>query len=69
VPGRQNIDKTSVVLRVCNNSEVTASAHKRKAYVKSLENQEWVSIVELVSAAGRKLRPLVIFKGKHIQTT
>jgi hypothetical protein len=64
-----NIDETGIGLGVCNNSQVIASSSKRKAYVKSPENREWVSIVEVVSASGQKLRPLVIFKGKNLQTT
>jgi hypothetical protein len=64
-----NIDETSIGLRVCNNSQVIISSSKRKAYVKSPENREWVSIVEVVLASGQKLRPLVIFKGNNLQTT
>lgn len=64
-----NVDETGVALGVCDNSQVLASAHKRKAYVQSPENREWVSIVEAISASGRKLRPVVIFKGQSLQTT
>jgi hypothetical protein len=64
-----NIDETGIWLGVCNNSQVLASSSKRKAYVKSPENREWVSIVEVVSASGQKLHPLVIFKGETLQTT
>jgi hypothetical protein len=54
---------------VCDNSRVLTLSHKRKAYVKSPENREWVSIVECVSAAGRKLRPVVISKRQSLQTS
>tara|TARA_R110002003_G_scaffold853_2_gene21702 strand:- start:2227 stop:3540 length:1314 start_codon:yes stop_codon:yes gene_type:complete len=64
-----NMDETGVALGVCNNSQVIASAHKSKAYNKSPEDREWVSIVEVVSATGQKLRPVVIFKGHSLQTT
>ena len=64
-----NMDETGIALGVCNNSQVLASAHKKKAYVKSPENREWVSIVETVSAAGERLRPAVIFKGKYLQSS
>jgi hypothetical protein len=64
-----NMDETGVALGVCNNSQVLASAHKSKAYVKVPDNREWVSIVETVSTTGRKLRPVAIFKGQSLQTT
>jgi hypothetical protein len=64
-----NIDETGIALGVRDNSQVLASAHKRKAYVRSPENREWVSIVECVSATGQKLRPVVIFKGQSLQTS
>ncbi|KAI2486298.1 hypothetical protein Ptr902_00431 [Pyrenophora tritici-repentis] len=47
-----NMDETRIAIGVCNNSRVLASACKRKAYVKSPENREWITIVECVSADG-----------------
>ncbi|KAI0997572.1 hypothetical protein K3495_g10616 [Podosphaera aphanis] len=64
-----NMDETGIALGVCNDSKVLASSCKKKAYVKSPETRERVSIIETVSADGRKLRCLVIFKGKNLQTT
>jgi hypothetical protein len=64
-----NMDETGIALGVCTNTQVIARAGKRKAYVKSPGNREWVSIIEAVSASGRKLRCAVIFKGKSLQTT
>jgi hypothetical protein len=64
-----NMDETGVALRVCTNHQVLASSSKRKAYTKSLEDREWVSIIECCSATGIKLQCLVIFKGKHLQST
>ena len=63
------MDETGVALGVGVNSQVLTSSRKKKAYVESPENREWVSIVEAVSAAGQKLQALVIFKGKSLQTT
>jgi hypothetical protein len=48
---------------------VIAYAKKSKAYTKSPGNRKWVSIIETVSATGQKLRCMVIFKGKSLQTT
>lgn len=64
-----NMDETGVALGVCTNTRVLASSSKKKAYIKSPEDREWVSIVEVVSATGAKLQCLVIFKGKHLQST
>src|SRR3954471_13608165 len=63
------MDETGVALGVCTNTRVIASSLKKKAYVKSPENREWVSILECVSATGRKLRCAVIFKGQSLQST
>jgi hypothetical protein len=63
------MDETGIALGVCTNSQVIAQAGKRKAYVKTPGDREWVSIIETVSATGQKLRCMVIFKGKSLQTT
>ena len=49
------MDETGVALGVCTNSQVVASSSKKKAYIKSPENREWVSIIETISAVGVKL--------------
>jgi hypothetical protein len=64
-----NMDETGVALGVCTNAQVLASSTKKKAYIKSPEDREWVSIIETISATGVKLQCLVIFKGKHLQST
>jgi len=58
------MDETGVVFGACTNSYVVTSSSKKKAYVESPENREWVSIIETFSATGAKLPCLVIFKGK-----
>jgi hypothetical protein len=57
------MDKHSIALRVCVNSTVIGDALKRRSYVKSLEDREWVLIIKTVSGIGGFIRPLVIFKG------
>ena len=64
-----NMDETGKALGVCANTRVLASSQKKKAYYQSPENREWASIIECVSATGKKLRPVVIFKGKNLQST
>lgn len=64
-----NMDETGIALGVCTNTQVLASLSKKKAYIKSPEDREWVSVIEAISATGAKLQCLVIFKGKHLQST
>lgn len=61
-----NMDETGIALGVCTNSQVFARAGKRKAYVKTLGDREWVSILETISATRQKLRCMVIFKGQSL---
>jgi len=56
-------------LGVCHNSQVLTSIKKKNIYVKSPEIREWVSIIEAKSADGQKSTCIVIFTGKHLQTT
>ena len=48
------------------NSQVLGKAGKKRTYVKSPENREWVSIMETINPMGMKIRLLVIFKGKNL---
>jgi len=64
-----NMDETGIALGVCTNTRVLARAGKKKAYIKEPGNREWVSIIECISASGSKLKPMVVFKGKSLQTT
>jgi hypothetical protein len=63
------MDETGIALGVWTNTQVLASSKNKKAYVQLLEDREWVSIIETVSAAGKKLRCLVIFTGQSLQIT
>lgn len=64
-----NMDETGIALGVCSNSQVLASAQKKKAYKATPENREWVSIIEAISSDGRRINPVIIFKGNGLQTT
>jgi hypothetical protein len=57
------MDETSVALGVCTNTRVLASSLKKKAYVKSPKDREWVSIIKCVLATSQKLRCAIVFKG------
>ncbi|KAF1996932.1 CENP-B protein, partial [Amniculicola lignicola CBS 123094] len=63
-----NFNKASFII-VCINTRVLSSSKKKKAYIQSLENRKWVSIIECISTTRQKLHYIVIFKGKNLQTT
>ncbi len=63
------MDEHGLGLGVCSNSVVLGPSEKRRTNVKRPENREWVSVIETISAKGRYIRPLVMFKGKDIQTS
>lgn len=57
------MDKHGIALGVCTNLTVLRDSSRRRAYVKSPEDREWVSIIETVFPTGSFTRPLIIFKG------
>lgn len=63
------MDETGIALGVYTNQIVVGSSTTNYAYIQSPENRDWVSIIESISANGARIRPLVIFKGKTLQTT
>ncbi|KAG0132722.1 DDE superfamily endonuclease-domain-containing protein [Tuber indicum] len=64
-----NMDEHGIGLGVCSNTIVLGASGKRRTYIQSPENREWVSVIEAISASGHFIRPLVMFKGKDVQTS
>jgi hypothetical protein len=64
-----NMDEHGIALGVCTNSRVLASSSKKRAYVAAPQDREWVSIIEVVSAIGKKCRLVIIFKGTNLLST
>jgi hypothetical protein len=64
-----NMDEAGTALGICTNSMVLGDSQKKRTYVQSPQDREWVSMVETVSATGGSTRPVAIFKGKTPQTT
>ena len=64
-----NMDEIGTALGVCTNQTVIGSSSTTQSYKKSPDTREWVSIIEAISALAKKCRPLIIFKGKSLQTT
>jgi len=48
---------------------VLGGSGKRKTYIQSPENREWVLVIEAINGTGYFIRPLVMFKGKDVQTS
>ena len=63
------MDESGIALGACANSIRLGDALKKKTLIQSPEDRKWVSIVEAISALDQSIWPLVIFKGKHIQST
>jgi 4-hydroxybenzoate polyprenyltransferase len=64
-----NMDEHGIALGICTNSIVLAASGKKHTKVQAPENREWVTIIETISALGRKTRPVIIFKGKNPQSS
>lgn len=62
-----NMDETGNVLGPCTNQTIVGSSLSKRSYVSRPEQREWVSVIECISAIGKALVPLVIFKGKSVQ--
>jgi hypothetical protein len=64
-----NMDETGLALGVCANQQVIGRVDTTQSYKATPENREWVSIIETISATGRRLQCLIIFKGNMLQST
>src|SRR6266699_2266358 len=64
---RRNMDETGLMQGMGANGLVLGMAEKCKTFKKDPGRREWTTIIECVSAGGRHLQPLVIFKGKDVQ--
>ena len=64
---RYNMDEAGIMEGMGDNGLVVGSVHKRFIQKKHPGSKAWTSFIECISATGRSLRPLVIFKGKSVQ--
>ena len=62
-----NVDEIGTMIGLGDNPMVIGPAAVRKIVTMDPGNREWVTIIECISAAGRVLPPLVIFKGADVQ--
>jgi len=63
------MDEHGIALAVCNNMGVLGGSGKRKTHIQSPEKKEWVLVIEAINGTGHFIRPLVMFKGKKVQTS
>jgi hypothetical protein len=61
------MDEVGNALGPCANQTIISREDTRSTYVIKPKDREWVTAIECISAAGRSLMPLVIFKGQHVQ--
>ena len=64
-----NCDEHGLGMGVCTNQRVIGSTQKSRSYIKTPENRDWVTIIEACSIDGRSTDPLILFKGKDLQST
>ncbi|KAI3532057.1 transposase [Colletotrichum abscissum] len=64
---RYNMDETGILEGQGANGLVLGMAETTSVRKKQPGSRAWVSIIECISALGRALRPLTIFKGKTVQ--
>ena len=61
------MDETGLQQGLGYNGIVLGKAGRKRAFIKYPSSRTWSTILECVSATGRCIRPLVIFKGETIQ--
>ncbi|OHE92285.1 transposase [Colletotrichum orchidophilum] len=64
---RWNMDETGLTEGTNKDYLVLGNSKKRTIYVQNPGDRTWTSILECISANGRHLPPLVIFKGETVQ--
>ncbi|KAF4435476.1 hypothetical protein F53441_13499 [Fusarium austroafricanum] len=64
---RYNVDEVGMMEGIGLNGLVLGHSEKKEALLKQPGSRSWISILECISATGKVLTPLVIFKGKTVQ--
>ena len=54
---------------VCNGINVVVDIEQKQTYMAQPGRQEWVTVIECISASGNAIPPYVIFKGEHLVST
>ncbi|KAF4475427.1 hypothetical protein CGGC5_v015994 [Colletotrichum fructicola Nara gc5] len=64
---RYNMDETGILEGRGSNGLVLGSSETRSIRKKEPGSRAWTSLIECISATGKALPPLVIYKGKSVQ--
>ncbi|KAI1000588.1 hypothetical protein K3495_g7605 [Podosphaera aphanis] len=64
---RYNMDETGILEGMGSNGLVLGSSERRSILKKQPGSRAWTSIIECISATGKALPPLVIYKGANVQ--
>jgi hypothetical protein len=64
---RWNMDESGIMEGLGVNGLVVGSSQRRSIQKKQPGSRAWTSFIEYVSASGKALLPLIIFKGKSVQ--
>ncbi|KAH9232034.1 hypothetical protein K456DRAFT_54521, partial [Colletotrichum gloeosporioides 23] len=64
---RYNMDETGILEGRGSNGLVLRSSETRSIRKKQPGSRAWISLIECISATGKALPPLVIYKGKNVQ--
>lgn len=62
-----NVDKGGIMAGFGLDGLVLGSSETKKAYLKSDQGRGWTTFIEAITAAGKALKPGIIFKGKDLQ--
>ena len=64
-----NFDETGIAMGIYSNQRVLGTSFTKRSYVKTPENREWGTIIKASSTEGGTIDPLILFKGKELQST
>ncbi|KAL6362279.1 hypothetical protein LRP88_03552 [Fusarium phalaenopsidis] len=64
---RHNMDEMGIMEGLGYNNLVLGRAEKNRTIVQNPGSTDWTTIIECISAVGKALTPLVIYKGKTVQ--
>ncbi|KAJ3459735.1 hypothetical protein MRS44_015808 [Fusarium solani] len=64
---RHNMDEMGIMEGLGYNSLVLGRAEKNRTVVQNPGSTDWTTIIECISATGKALTPLVIYKGQTVQ--
>lgn len=62
-----NMDEVGTALGAAINQSVIGTSSTATALIKRPLNREWCTSIECISAEGNHIKPLLIFKAKHVQ--